>query len=428
MKKPQFHPLLVQVLAALLVGIVFVPGASAGERTLHTFVMSSDHVEWGGIVGAQSDANLVADSMGNLYGTTESGGAYSNGLVFELSRTGKGYWVEKVLHVFNPGAGDGAEPLGGLILDSAGNLYGTTPLGGSSILGAGGTVFELTPGHDGNWQEKILFTFESKISGAPFDPCAGLVMDAAGNLYGTTLEGGTYGHGAVFELSPTAKGSWTPSYLYSFGASETDGIDPMSPYLTLDADGNLYGSTYDGGLYNFGTVFQLSPGSNGKWTETILYNFTGDADGKYPMSTVTMDPNGNLFGTTEAASTGSGTVYEVSPSSGGWSEQTIYTFGGALAGQSIYLTLTLDAAGNLYGVSQVGGANNWGEVWELSPTSTGTWNPTVLFSFDQANGAQPRTGVIRDSDGNLYGVTLAGGQLSCGGANAGCGVVFEITP
>jgi len=407
---------------------LLIPSANAGERTLHTFIQSTDGVIWGGDVGAGSKANLVADSEGNLYGTTESGGKYFNGVVFELSRTGKGFWVEKVLHVFNPGAGDGAESLGGLIIDSAGNLYGTTATGGSTILGAGGTVFELMPGRNSNWQEKILFTFESKISGAPFAPFSGLVMDAAGNLYGTTSEGGTYGHGAVFELSPTAKGNWTPSYLYSFGANATDGIDSMSPYLTLDASGNLYGSTYDGGLYNFGTVFQLSPGSNGQWTETILYNFTGGADGKYPESTVTVDPNGNLFGTTEAASTGSGTVYEISPSSSGWSQQTIYTFGGILAGQSIYLTLALDPAGNLFGVSQLGGTGNWGEVWELSPTSSGTWTPTVLFSFDQTNGAQPRTGVIRDGLGNLYGVTLAGGQLSCGGANAGCGVAFEITP
>jgi uncharacterized repeat protein (TIGR03803 family) len=423
------HSLVIRTIALLVLTTptFFVLVANAGERTLHTFVKSSDGVEWGGEVGVSSNAGLVADSTGNLYGTTEYGGNYGYGVVFELSRTGKGYWVEKILHNFGDAPGDGIEPLGGLIFDAAGNLYGTTIGGGTSAYGDGGTVFELTPGRNGNWKEKLLYSFEAYDTGTAYFPRSGLVMDAAGNLYGSTQDGsGAYGEGAVFEISPSASG-WTESIVYSFGANQTDGTIPTSPYLSLDAAGNLYGVTFYGGTYNVGTVYQLSPNSGGQWTENILYSFTGGADGEYPYSTVTVDPDGNLFGATEISLDARGTVYEISPTSSGWSEQTIYTFDGILGGEAIFLTLTLDPAGNLYGVSQVGGTSNRGQVWELSPTSSGAWIPTALFSFDQTNGSQPRTGVIRDAVGNLYGVTFNGGQLSCG-PYQGCGVAFEITP
>jgi len=406
---------------------LFVLPAFAGERTLHTFVEDSNRIAWGGEVGIGSSANLVADSAGNLYGTTEYGGKYGYGVAFELSRTGKGYWTEKVLHHFGSVPGDGISPLGGLIIDSAGNLYGTTIGGGTSNFGDGGTVFELSPARNGNWKETILYSFEAYDTGAAYFPRSGLVMDTAGNLYGTTQDpSGAYGQGTVFEISPVAGGSWTESIVYSFGASQTDGIIPTSPYLSLDAAGNLYGVTYRGGAYNWGTVFQLSPGA-GQWTENILYSFTGGTDGQYPYSSITLDPQGNLYGTTEISLNATGTVYQISPSSSGWTEQTLYTFEGNLVGETFALTLARDAAGNLYGTSQVGGAYNFGDVWELSPTSSGTWNATTLFSFDQTNGASPRTGVIRDAAGNLYGVTFNGGQLSCG-PYQGCGVAFEVTP
>jgi uncharacterized repeat protein (TIGR03803 family) len=400
---------------------LLIASANAGERTLHTFTENSNGIAWG---GTDSAAGLVADPAGNLYGTTAFGGRYNMGVVFELSRTGKGYWVEKVLHHFPNAPGDGAEPLGGLVFDSAGNLYGTTHNGGASNIG---TVFKLTPGRNGNWKETILYSFEAYVTGTAYFPNSGLVMNAAGNLYGTTTEGGGYGAGTVFEVSPTAGGGWTASVLHSFGASQTDGINPTSPYLSLDAAGNLYGVAYQAGPYNSGAVYQLSPASSGQWTETIVYGFTGGTDGSYPLSTITLDSTGNLYGTTSTSSNGRGTVYEISPSSGGgWSEQTLHTFTGADGGEPNG-TLIFNPAGNLLGTSATGGGNNFGDVWELSPSSSGTWTPTVLFSFDQANGQLPIGGVIRDAAGNLYGITNQGGNLSfCG--YQGCGVVFEVTP
>ena len=217
-------------------------------------------------------------------------------MVFELTPAGGGTWTEKVLYNF--GGTDGAQPAAGLIFDAAGNLYGTTAFGGTSDKG---TVFELTPAGGGTWTEKVLFNFNG-TGGA--NPQAGLIFDAAGNLYGTTFDGGAYNLGTLFELTPAGGGSWTEKVLHSFG-NGTDGSGPWAG-LIFDAAGNLYGTTRYGGSYGGGTVFRFSAQS-----EALLYSFSG-ADGKNPIAGLVLDAAGNLYGTTElGGASNQGTVFEI---------------------------------------------------------------------------------------------------------------------
>ena len=273
--------------------------------------------------------------------------------------------------------------------------------------------------------EKVLYSFGNGLNAAyPFDTP---IFDAAGNLYGTTWEGGTANHGTVFELSPDSKGGWTEAVLYSFQGGPTDG-GKANGSVIFDASGNIYGTTrYGGGTSctDCGTVFKLTPG-NGTWTESLLYQFNGTKDGKYPYAGVIMDGLGNLYGTTNAGGAHHfGAVFELSPSKGGWTESTLLSFNGK-DGNSPVAGLVMDGSGNLYGTTQKGGANNLGVVFELSPSKHG-WKETVLHSFagGTTDGSGPGAGVIFDTAGNLYGSTYAGGTGSC---TNGCGTVFELSP
>jgi uncharacterized repeat protein (TIGR03803 family) len=291
-------------------GIVFEVSPSEGggwsEKVIYAFGSQGD--------GRNPNGSLVFDAAGNLYGTTSNGGIYcvdnqGCGTVFELSPTQGGGWTEKVLHSFNDDGIDGVGPAAGLILDGAGNLYGTTGEGGTP--GGEGTVFELSPTQD-SWTEKVLHTFGPLPDGE--DPWAGLVFDAAGNLYGTTIEGGAYNYGTVFELSPTQSGGWTETVLHSFNNNGTDGFEPVNGSLILDAAGNLYGTTQSGGNTGEGTVFEISPNGNGGWTERVLHSFDNPADGNWPLAGLTFDAAGNLYGTAELSGAyGAGTVFELTP-------------------------------------------------------------------------------------------------------------------
>ena len=218
---------------------------------------------------------------------------------------------EKVLHDFSQAGGEGTFPLDRLIFDAAGNLYGTTLAGGIPGID-GGTVFELMPAAGGHWTEQVLHEFGNGSDG--YAPFAGLIFDAAGNLYGTTSTGGTYFHGAVFELTPNRSGGWTETVQYSFQGYPTDGDGPMAG-LIFDAAGNLYGTTYFGGTYGPGTAFELTPTQGGGWTETVLHNFGNGTDGVWPDAGLIFDPAGNLHGTTEHGGTYNyyGTVFELTP-------------------------------------------------------------------------------------------------------------------
>ncbi len=322
-----------------------------------------------------------------------------------------------ILHTFT-GGNDGANPAGTLVLDKSGNLYGTAQTGGAA---KNGVVFELSPSSKG-WKETVLYTFAGGNDGS--QPASGLVFDAAGNLYGTTIEGGSSNAGTIFELS-LANGKWTKTTLLTF----TNGLDggyPVSGSLIFDAKGNLYGTTQTGGSGGEGTVFELSP-SNGAWTETVLYNFNGSDTGYYPGYTLAFDRKGNLYGTTGGGGPNYGIVYQLSPNSNGsWTYKVIYTFEGGYEGGYLLAGVILDAAGNLYGETAIGSPSGNGLVYELSPQSNGTWTETVLWAFDLGDGSYPSGGLTFDDKGNLYGTTSSGGSGGC--TFPGCGTVFQLTP
>jgi uncharacterized repeat protein (TIGR03803 family) len=307
------------------------------------------------------------------------------------------------LHSF--GVSDGANPEAGLIADASGNLYGTTAGGGAH---SAGTVFKLTP----SGSETVLYTFIGSTDGGA--PEAGLIADASGNLYGTTVYGGGCGNGTVFKLTP----SGSETVLHGFCLS-TDGLLPYAG-LIADASGNLYGTTSQGGgsancvggVGGCGTVFVVPPSGS----ETVLHSFTDSGDAAYPDAGLIADASGNLYGTTNSGGAyGAGTVFKLTPSG---SETVLYSFintSGALPGKA---GLIADASGNLYGTTNSGGAYSYGTVFKLTPSGS----ETVLYSFTGgSDGRGPEAGLIFDASGNLYGTTFSGGAH-------GYGTVFKLTP
>jgi len=398
-------------LAILAVSLIATgtPATAQREKVLHNF-------EEGGYYGSFPGSSLILDSSGNLYGTTPIGDIREGGIVFELSpkTTGTG-WTATTVHAFSGTAGDGSDPVASLIFDAAGNLYGTTYSSGAY---GWGTVFELSPTTGGTWTETILYSFGNGSDAQ--HPGSSLILDAAGNLYGTTYSGGTDNLGAVFELSPAAGGGWTETVLHSFSTG-TDGQYPQSA-LILDPAGNLYGTTTLGGAYNIGTVFELSPADN-TWTEKILHSFKPNGhDGGIPFAGLTMDHAGNLYGTTNFGGLyGYGTVFEIKPAS--QSEKILYSFSGRPDGEYPYAGVIFDTSGNLYGTTTDGGTAGAGAVFKMTSTSTG-WTETVVHSFGAGNstdGSYPDAGVVFDTLGNLYGTTTYGGTYDDG-------TVFAIRP
>jgi uncharacterized repeat protein (TIGR03803 family) len=318
---------------------------------------------------------------------------------------------EEILYSFS--GADGAYPDAGLIMDASGNLYGTTSHGGIGY----GAVFELV-NSSGTYSEKVLHNFTGYPDGTY--PIAGLIMDASGNLYGTTSNGGTDGYGTVFELV-NSSGTYSESVLYSFTNSSGDGATPTAS-LIMDKSGNLYGTTNGGGTNGYGTVFELV-NSAGTYSEKVLYSFTGSpGDGANPIAGLILDASGNLYGTTVIGGTnGVGTVFELVNSSGTYSEKVLYSFtnfGGD--GAYAYGGLIMDASGNLYGTTYSGGTNGAGTIFELA-NSSGTYSEKVLYSFTGVNGdgALPYAGLTMDTSGNLYGTTYEGGTN-------GYGTVFKL--
>jgi uncharacterized repeat protein (TIGR03803 family) len=316
--------------------------------------------------------------------------------------------------------GDGADPYGRLIFDASGNIFGTTAVGGTNCLSNGGcgTVFELSPSSSG-WTETVLYDFcSATFCSDGSQPFAGLVFDKQGNLYGTTYEGGSIGAGTVFELSPPMSqgGQWTETVLWSFGTTKTDGEYPYLGALNWDTAGNLYGTTELGGGNGQGTVYELSPSSSGAWTETIIHNFDGQ-NGASPASGVAIDSAGNLYGTTvEGGSAGLGLVYRLSPSpTGKWKEIVIYTFKGQ-NGASPVSPISVDASGNLFGTFSTGGRGSCefgacGGVFKLTPRTGGGVSESSFFFNGQAGG-NPYTGVLLDDQtGTVFGTTLAGNDV-----------------
>ena len=390
------------------------------EKVLYSFLDS----------GVKPCCGLIWDAAGNLYGTTQytyiaSWGPEGYGTVFELSPNGRGGWSENVL---DDSDGGGYQPQSSLISDAADNLYGTKRCT-YTYNGCGtGSVFELTPGDGGRWTLKVLIDFDGGRDGA--QPYASLIWDAAGNLYGTNVAGGAYDNGTVFELTPTAGGSWTVKTLHSFG-HRTDGAGPFAS-LIWDAAGNLYGTTVGGSSHRScgwgdgcGTVFELSPNGDGTWTEAVLHNFGSGMDGQSPQASLIRDAAGNLYGTTSQGGVyGYGTVFEMMPNGNGrWTEKVLHNFGSGKDGRSPTASLIWDAAGNLYGTAYAGGVYGLGTVFEMMPREGGGWTEHTLHHFGlySTDGQNPTANLVFDAAGHLFGTTTAGGVY-------GFGTVFEVIP
>jgi uncharacterized repeat protein (TIGR03803 family) len=323
---------------------------------------------------------------------------------------------ETVLYNFGTHGKDSRFTFASVVFDTAGNLYATAFNGG--IYGLG-TVFELTPNPGGSWDETIIHSFGGSAQDGTL-PHANLIFDAIGNLYSTTYYGGAYNDGTVFELTPRPGGGWMEKILHNFNGG--DGQAPLGG-LIFDSAGNLYGTTSGGGSQGGGTAFELTPNVNGGWTERVLHNFD-QTDGHYPFSSLIFDTAGNLYGTTQVGGAyNGGTVFELRPAVGkGWAEKVLYSFNGT-AGTVPDCSLIFDAAGNLYGTAAEGGAYNAGTVFELMPTVGDNWTLSVLHTFDPLvnDGVEPSAGLIFDASGNLYGTTYYGGTY-------GAGTAFELTP
>ena len=392
--------------AIIVLGVAITGTQSAQAQTynvLYTFT--------GGADGAFPFAPLIVDDAGNLYGTTEYGGSTQHGAVFKTDTSGN----ETVLYSFKTsGSGDGQYPFAGLMLDAAGNLYGTTQFGGTY---QNGTVFKV----DSSGNETVLYSFTGGSDGA--NPRADLAQDKRGNLYGTTYRGGSgscvQGCGVVFKLD--VMGNEIVLYSFTGGA---DGANP-SAGLADDGSGKLYGTTEGGGVC-CGTVFKLS--KSGKLT--VLHTFTGP-DGSSPHGDLVLDDRGNLYGTTQAGSSGApyGTVFKLSKSG---DLTVLHSFTGNADGAQPYAGLVLDEGGNLYGTTYWGGASSsncqvpagCGTVFKIAANG----KESVLHSFAGAtDGAFPYAGLVQYKLGNLYGTTVYGGGNSIGSAS-GFGTVFRLTP
>ena len=346
---------------------------------------------------------------------------------------------EKILHNF-VNLPRGASPQANVIADAAGNLYGTAYTGGQHEFGA---VFELSKGAGGAWTENVLYSFLGGADG--YAPTGGLIWDSTGSLYGTTTSGGNGCNpnvcGVVFKLTPSARGRWSETVLYSFrGYSNGDGSSPYAA-LVFDSAGNLYGTTaYDGGGSN-GMVFKLTPTSGGGWTESILYAFTGNADGSTPTAALTFDSAGNLYSTTlfggdvscggVIGPPGCGTVFELTPQKNGtWKENTLYSFQDNPAFLNLSTSVAIDSRGNLYGTTSAG-EFFFGSVFRLTPDTKGNWNYKTLYAFaGGSDGYAPLAGLLLNA-GKLYGTTEYGGVISgktpCP-YQIGCGTIFELAP
>ena len=360
-------------------------------------------------------AGLIADKTGNFYGTTYEGGANGYGTVFELKLSG-GVWSETVLHSFTAGTTDGAYPKAPLTFDSAGNLYGTTYQGGADNVG---TVFELKSSK-GKWTESIIHSF----TGYPNDgsyPSAAVAFDSKGNLYGTTVSGGTSNEGSVFQMK-LSKGKWSEeAAIISLGS--TNGNNPYSPLL-VGKNGYFYGTTYSGGANGYGTVYRIYPTRVG-WVEQVIFSFSEFNSGTYSYAGLAMDAAGDLYGTTYYGGADNlGTVFRLKEAKNKtWSQTVLHSFtGGDKDGQYPYTGgLTIDASGNLYGTTYQGGTDNYGIVFELKDTK-GKYKESILYSFTggSTNGYYPYGGVTLVK-GDLFGTTVYGGAH-------GGGVAFEIKP
>lgn len=407
---------------SFLVVLLYV-SAYARESVIYAFQ--------GGDDGASPLGGLIADKFGNYFGATEFGGGgpctyigYSGcGTIFELSPNGKGGWTETVVYRFK-GEADGLFPFAGLIFDAAGNLYGTTAGGGTNANikcpPSCGSAFELSLGAQG-WTLTVLHAFKGGEDGGGL--LGGLLADNTGKLYGATYLGGTVNWGTFFQLIPV-NGTWKFNKLHNFKnyLSGPDGGQPNGTPL-LGADGNLYGTTQHGGIYGGGVIYRFSQNKAGQWKERIVHAYGGSSkDEGADYGDFAQDSNGNLYGTGYRYY-----AYRMSLRRGEWKRTNIHFFSRSKGdGDIVFDDLMVDATGNVYGTTGAGPGVPYGKVYRLSEQGS-KWIETVLYLFQGVpDGDRPAAKLLRDASGNLWGTTIYGGtNTNCSG---GCGTVYKLTP
>lgn len=381
-------------------------------------------VPFSGSNGLEPVAGLIFDASGNAYGTTQGGGPNGKGEVYQLSPT-SGFHIIYAFH-----GKDGYGPMGNLTMDSQGDLYGTTYAGGSykNCYGACGTIFKLAPPvGNGNWTETVLYSFTGGGDGQA--PVGGVILDQAGNLYGTTQLGGTFGQGVVFQLTPSPTG-WTESAIYSFTGGN-DGNQPLCS-LVSDSTGNLFGTTSHGGQGGVaGSIFELTSQGSGLWTFSVIHEFAlNGEDGSSPTAGLIFDDIGNLYGTTAVGgsnrcggSGGCGTVFELAQDSGAWEETILHSFDGS-DGYEPVASLVLDSEGDIYGTTFFA-SQGAGNIFELKrPLPGQNWTERFFnLPADGHLGQWPKSSLSFDRTGGIYGTTFAGGP---NGTNSGA--IFRIAP
>jgi uncharacterized repeat protein (TIGR03803 family) len=392
--------------AAFVFALAIVSCAQASEKIIYSFTNSVD--------GGYPRSGLAIDSKGNLFGTTAQGGSNAScpcGTVFKLTPGSNGSWTESVIHSFGGTSNDGIFPNSQPIIDSKDNLFGVTQGGGANFQG---TVYELSPGTGGTWNESVLYSFTGSADGVS-PSTSRLTMDSSGNLYGLTSAGGANGFGVVFELVAGTNGTWTEKVLHSF-TGNNDGGNPYSSSVVFGKGGALYGVAPQGGAHDYGVVFALLPQSDGTWVEKNLYAFTGADGDANPLGGLLVDSKGDLYGVATD-------VFElVAGQDGSWTRNKLHTFTGTPDGAYPEAALISDSSGNLYGTTNTGGAHT-GTVFELIPGAGGNWNEKILhrFSPNGPDGVFPySSSLAMDASGNLYGTTPSGGTQNAG-------VVFEVT-
>jgi uncharacterized repeat protein (TIGR03803 family) len=367
--------------------------------------------------GEYADTDLETDSAGNIYGTTVLGGDFGSGTVFRLSHTPNG-WVHTVLYSFTGGA-DGAEPYKGVTLGRDGSLYGTAVTGGSgSCEGGCGVVYKLT-NSGGTWTRTVIHAFTGGHDGS--GPGARVTVDRDGNVYGMTPTGGTYGLGTIFRIYHGPRGGWNFRVIHTFTGGADGGSGSAGRMIVHN--GYLFGAATTGGAHGSGVVFKLTPREVGEWDFRTIYSFQGQPDGSFPYGALLFDRSGNIYGTTYYGGTNNiGAVYELSPRPvGEWEERLLYSFQGGTDGNSPISNLIFDNAGNLYGTTSEGGLGS-GTIFQLSPIGGGQWTETVVHLFQgPPDGAFPYNGMVADRLGNLYGATVHGGDHNEGS-------IYKFTP
>ena len=402
-----YHHLLTLSAAASLFVIAPQQTQASTTQIIYSFA--------GGADGEYADTDLVRDESGNLYGTTVQGGAHASGTVWQLHPNGDGTWTHTVLYSFTGGA-DGGEPYKGVTLDANGNLYVTAVTGGSGGCEGGcGVTYALTK-NGATWSQAVIHSFNG-IDGS--GPGAGVTIDDAGNVFGTTPTGGANGLGNVYELSPGKHGKWKFTEVHAFTGS--DGIGGSAGRMILRGR-TFYDANTAGGLYGDGNIFALTR-QHGEWNYTVLYDFTGDPDVGFPYGGLTFDAMNNIYGTTYYdGAHDQGGVYQLTSKHGTWSERLLYSFKGGTDGAGSIGNLVLDTSGALYGTTSEGGSAGLGTVFRLTPGAHHKWTESVMYSFaGTPDGSFAYNGMVGDGAGHYFGTTTQGGA-------ADDGAIYEFTP